>query len=140
LGYETRIDLYNVRVCPNEIRGVATTIAAVAGGTGEGHWMVGLLKLEDDGSLSWNDSSQGKWKSHEYFIEWLAERCERGFVAFWSREGDGASWAYELDGAGGYSECKARRVSGLKAAATRRQRREIDGRPPSGSALGLFDI
>jgi Type ISP C-terminal specificity domain/N-6 DNA Methylase len=119
LGYETRIDLYNVQVRSDELKSVKREIAAVADGAGESHWMVGLLKLERDGSLSWNESSRGKWKKHEAFIEWLAKRCERGFVAFWSCERDGAAWAYEFDGSGGYKECSARRVSALKGAATR---------------------
>ncbi len=119
MGYETRIDLYNVQVRSDELKAVKREIAAVAGGAGDSHWMVVLLKLERDGSLSWDESSRGKWKNHEAFIEWLAARCERGFVAFWSCEGDGAAWAYQFDGAGGYTECSARRVSALKAAATR---------------------
>jgi hypothetical protein len=123
LGYETRIELYDVKVRRDDLEAVAEAIAAVAGGaTSDPHWMVGLLKLENDGSLSWDESSQGKWKTHEEFIKWLAARCERGFVAFWSCEGDGATWAYEFDGAGGYSECSARRVSALRAGATRKRR------------------
>ncbi len=69
MGYETRIDLYKVQVRPDEVIAAKKEIAAVAGGGGHSHWMVGLLKLENDGSLSWHESSRGKWKSHEDFIE-----------------------------------------------------------------------
>ncbi|HWE97941.1 MAG TPA: hypothetical protein VG269_28595 [Tepidisphaeraceae bacterium] len=122
MGYETRIDLYEVKVRANELKAVARAISAVAGGAGHPHWMVGLLKLEKNRSLSWGESSQGKWKGHEEFIKWLAAHCEQGMVAFWSCEGDGAAWAYEFDGSGGFGECSARRVSALKAAATRHRR------------------
>jgi hypothetical protein len=122
VGYETRIELYDVKVRRDEHPAVQQAITAVADGAGDAHWMVGLLKLAGDGSLSWGESSQGKWKGHEEFINWLAAHCERGLVAFRSCEGDGAAWAYEFDGAGGYSECSARRISALRAAATRKRR------------------
>ncbi|MBW3600072.1 MAG: hypothetical protein KY475_22715 [Planctomycetes bacterium] len=122
MGYYTRIDLYRVQVHCDQVDAVRHELAAAKDGPNDLHWMVGLLKLHADGSLSWNDASEGKWKTHDKFIEWLAPRCASGVIAFWSCEGDGAAWAYEFDGAGGYQECPARRVSGLKAARTREKR------------------
>ncbi len=122
MGYETRIDLYKIQIRRDAIPTVAEAIRSVADGAVEPHWMVQHLKLNDDGSVLWNEWPEGKWKSHEKFVQWLAIHCECGFVAFWSCEGDGTAWAYEFDGQGGYSECSARRVAALKAAATRRTR------------------
>ena len=122
MGYETSIDLYDVQVRPNKVAKVAEVIAAQARGEGQHHWMVGSLKLGANGSLLWDDTPVGKWKSHEEFIADLASWCSRGWVSFWSREGDGAAWAYEFDGVGGFQECSARRVSAIKAAATRKRR------------------
>jgi len=122
VGYETSIDLYDVRVRPDKITEVAEAIAAHKRGEGRHHWMVGSLKLGTGGTLTWGDVAVGKWKSHEEFIGDLAGWCSRGWVAFWSREGDGAAWAYEFDGTGWYRECSARRVAAIKAAATRKRR------------------
>jgi hypothetical protein len=83
---------------------------------------MGSLRIDAKGYLSWGDTPVGKWKSHEEFIADLAAWCLRGWVSFWSREGDRAAWAYEFDGAGGFQECSARRVSAIKAAATRKHR------------------
>lgn len=117
MGYETRIDLYDVQVRPEMIAEVAEAIKE-----GQQHWMVASLKLASNGSLSWDDDSIGKWKSHEAFIDVLAAWCSRGWISFWSQEGDGAKWAYEFDGVGGHVECSARRVSAIKAAATRKRK------------------
>ncbi len=122
MGYETSIDLYDVRVRPDKLAEVADAIAAHKRGEGQHHWMVGSLKLGSGGALTWDDVHVGKWKSHEEFISDLAAWCSRGWVSFWSREGDGAAWAYEFDGAGGHQECSARRVAAIKAAATRKRR------------------
>jgi hypothetical protein len=122
MGYETAIDLYSVLVRPDKFRSVDEAIAAAERGGGGHHWMVGLLKMGRKGHLCWNDVPVGKWKSHEEFIREIAAWCSRGWVSFRSREGDGAAWAYEFDGTGGYRECSARRVAGIKAAATRRTR------------------
>jgi len=121
VGYETSIDLYEVHVTPDKLGDVREAIAAHKCGKGQHHWMVGSLNLGPGGVLSWNDVPVGKWKFHERFVTQLAAWCSRGWVAFWSREGDGAAWAYQLDGTGGYQECSARRVAALKAAATRRK-------------------
>ena len=122
MGYYSRIDLHDVAVRSDKRAEVAEAIAAHVRSESRTHWMVAWLRLEDDGSLCWNESEVGKWKSHEGFIVDLARWCSRGWVAFWSCEGDGGQWAYEFDGAGGYRECSARRVAALKAAATRRAR------------------
>jgi hypothetical protein len=122
VGYETSIDLYDVRVRPDKLAEVTEALAAHARGHGRHHWMVGSLKLGAGAVLSWDEVAVGKWKSHEEFIADLAGWCSRGWVSFWSREGDGAAWAYEFDGAGGFRECSARRVAAIKAAATRKRR------------------
>ncbi len=57
MGYETRIDLYDVTVHRREQDAVANAIAAVAGGASNAHWMVGLLNLANDGSLTWDEPS-----------------------------------------------------------------------------------
>ncbi len=121
MGYETSIDMYDVRVRPDKLAEVAEAISAHVRGKGRHHWMVGSLKLVGN-VLLWDDVHIGKWKSHEEFIRNLASWCSRGWVAFWSREGDGAAWAYEFDGIDGFQQCSARRVSALKAAATRKRR------------------
>jgi len=121
VGYNTRIDLYDVWVRADKIEEVTATIAAHRNDSGTFHWMVGMLELGDDGSLTWDETSEGTWKQHEGFIHDLADWCSRGFVSFWSREGDGAAWAYEFDGVGGSRKCSARRVSALKAAAARKR-------------------
>lgn len=122
MGYETRIDLYDVRVRPDKLAEVASAIAAHKRGEGQHHWMVGSLKLSAVGVLLWDDVAIGNWKSHEAFIADLAGWCSRGWVSFRSQEGDGATWAYEFDGAGGHRQCSAQRVVALKAAATRKRR------------------
>jgi hypothetical protein len=122
VGYETRIDLHDVRVRADKLAEVADAIAAHKRGEGQHHWMVGSLKLSAAGVLSWDDDAIGKWKSHEEFIADLAGWCSRGWVSFRSQEGDGAAWAYEFDGTGGVRECSAQRVAALKAAATRKRR------------------
>src|SRR5262245_47217002 len=122
MGYETSIDLFDVRVRTDKLAEVTAALAAHPRGEGQHHWMVGSLKLGADGVLCWGDAAVGKWKSHEGFIGDLAGWCSRGWVSFWSREGDGAAWAYEFDGAGGFRECSARRVAAIKAAVTRKGR------------------
>jgi hypothetical protein len=127
MGYETRIEFYAVKVMKSHFDEVETTIfnSKALFATDSPHWMIKNLLLKRNRALTWESSSIGKWKRHEGFIKWLAIHCESGFVAFWSAEGDGAAWAYEFDGSGKAKECSARRVSAMKAAATRaRNRRE----------------
>ena len=80
MGYETGIDMYDVRVRPDKLAEVAEAISAHMRGEGRHHWMVGSLKLGAKGFLSWDDMSVGKWKSHEKFIGDLAFWCLKGWV------------------------------------------------------------
>ncbi len=122
MGYYSRIDLFDVRVRPEQAAEVAGALASARRG-GDQPYGVGMLLLED-GELwwDWDHSPVEKWRPGEPLVGALAGWCSRGWVAFWSCEGDGGQWAYELDGAGGYRECSARRVSALRAAETRRLR------------------
>ena len=124
MGYYTRIDLHEVRVRPEKLEEVAAALAAAEGENTE-PFGLGMLELED-GDLWWNPefSSVHKWRNEEELIGVLAGWCSRGWVAFWSCEGDGSNWGYELDGAGGFTECSGRRVSALRGAATRRRRKK----------------
>lgn len=123
MGYYSRIDLYDVHVRPEKAAEVAEAILSAKQG-GEQPYGVGMLELEEDGGVwwDWDNSPVEKWLPDEPLIDKLAGWCSRGWVAFWSCEGDGGHWAYELDGVGGYCECSARRVAALRAAETRRLR------------------
>lgn len=127
MSYYSRIDLYSLQVRPEKVAEVADAIAAARSG-GDQPFGVAALLLEPDGSLWWDwdydISDVQKWNLNEPLVGLLAEWCEYGWVAFWSCEGDGGQWAFELDGEGGFSECSARRVSGFRAADTRMLRRE----------------
>jgi hypothetical protein len=129
VGYYSRIDFFDVRIRPEKAAEVAAAIASAR--RGEDH-PFGVAELLLEGGELWWDWDYGtsdvqKWRPDEPLIPLLSGWCERGWVAFWSCEGDGGQWAYELDGKGGYAECSARRVSALRAAETRRwSRRELE--------------
>jgi hypothetical protein len=122
VGYYSRIDLFDLEVRPEKTAEVA---AAIASARRDGDQPYGVAMLELDlGQLWWGEehSPVEKWQIDDPLVDALAGWCSRGWVAFWSCEGDGGHWAYELDGQGGYHECSARRVSALRAAETRRFR------------------
>ena len=123
MSYYTRIDLHEVEVRPEKLEEIAAALAAAEGQDAE-PFGLGMLYLED-GYLWWNPdySEVWKWYDAEELVSVLAEWCSRGWVAFWSCEGDGSNWGYELDGAGGFTECSGRRVSALRGAVTRRLRK-----------------
>lgn len=44
-------------------------------------------------------SAVGKWPSIEKFADWLSRNGFKGSVVLHSREGDGAAWGWEFEGA-----------------------------------------
>ena len=123
MGYYTSIDLFDVRLKPRCVEEVRRCIEGRFKGTEAFRYMLACLTIEPDGELVWYECSTGRWYRDADFVVWLAPRCEAGFVALWSQEGDGASWAYEFDGKGGVAPCSARRVAAMKRVVTRRLNR-----------------
>ena len=120
MGYETTQYLVDIKIKPDSIRTVATTIETrKSKGVKKIQHFIDEITIDGDGFLQFKPSDhygnlydpceddgtvpalQGKWREAEAIAKWVCQHSEEGgMIVHHSDEGDGAAFGWEFDGLG----------------------------------------